>query len=43
MKTYIAFFRGINVGGHNKLPMKELAELLGGLGLSGVRTYIQSA
>jgi uncharacterized protein (DUF1697 family) len=42
MKTFIAFFRGINVGGHNKLPMKELTELLEGLGLSGVRTYIQS-
>ncbi len=24
MKTYIALFRGINVGGNNKLPMKEL-------------------
>ena len=42
MKTWIAFFRGINVGGNNKLPMKELAALLEGLGLSGVRTYIQS-
>jgi uncharacterized protein (DUF1697 family) len=42
MKTWIALFRGINVGGNNKLPMKELAALLEGLGLSGVRTYIQS-
>jgi len=42
MKTYIALFRGINVGGHNKMPMKELAALLEGLGLSGLRTYIQS-
>jgi uncharacterized protein (DUF1697 family) len=42
MKTYIALFRGINVGGHNKMPMKELSALLEGLGLSGVRTYIQS-
>jgi uncharacterized protein (DUF1697 family) len=42
MKTWIALFRGINVGGNNKLPMKELATLLEGLGLSGVRTYIQS-
>ncbi|MCR4304814.1 MAG: DUF1697 domain-containing protein [Gallionella sp.] len=23
MKTYIALFRGINVGGNNNLPMKE--------------------
>ena len=42
MKTWIALFRGINVGGNNKLPMKELASLLEGLGLSGVCTYIQS-
>lgn len=42
MKTCIALFRGINVGGHNKLPMMELTGLLEGLGLSGVRTYIQS-
>ena len=38
----IALFRGINVGGHNKLPMKELVRELEGLGLSDVRTYIQS-
>ncbi|MFH1817097.1 MAG: DUF1697 domain-containing protein [Pseudomonadota bacterium] len=42
MKTYIALFRGINVGGNNKLPMKELAVVLEGLGLQGVATYIQS-
>src|SRR5688572_29029675 len=42
MKTWIAFFRGINVGGNNKLPMKQLAALLEGLGLLEVRTYIQS-
>lgn len=42
MNTFIALFRGINVGGSNILPMKELASLLKGLGLSNVRTYIQS-
>ncbi|MEM9596273.1 MAG: DUF1697 domain-containing protein [Acidobacteriota bacterium] len=42
MKTYIALFRGINVGGKNRLPMKELVAVLGGLGLEDVRTYIQS-
>jgi len=42
MKTYIALFRGINVGGNNILPMKELVTLLQGLGYSGVKTYIQS-
>jgi uncharacterized protein (DUF1697 family) len=42
MNTWIAFFRGINVGGRNKLPMKELAATLAGLDLGEVRTYIQS-
>jgi uncharacterized protein (DUF1697 family) len=42
MKTYIALFRGINVGGNNALPMKELAAVLESLGLRGVKTYIQS-
>lgn len=42
MKTYIALLRGINVGGHNRLPMRELVELLEGLSLENIRTYIQS-
>ncbi len=42
MKTYIALFRGINVGGNNMLPMKELKELLEKEACSDVRTYIQS-
>jgi uncharacterized protein (DUF1697 family) len=42
MKTFIALFRGINVGGNNKLPMKELIAVLDGLGLEDIRTYIQS-
>ena len=42
MKTYIALFRGINVGGRNPLPMKDLAVLLESLGLQNVKTYIQS-
>ncbi len=42
MKTYIALFRGLNMGGHNRLPMKELIKILGKLGFSDVRTYIQS-
>lgn len=42
MTTYIALFRGINVGGKHLLPMKELALLLEDLGCNGVRTYIQS-
>ena len=42
MNTYIALLRGINVGGNNKLPMRELVSLLEGLGLQNVKTYIQS-
>lgn len=42
MKTYVALFRGINVGGKNPLPMKELAAVLEDLGAQGVQTYIQS-
>jgi uncharacterized protein (DUF1697 family) len=42
MKTYIALFRGINVGGNNMLPMKELAALLQSLGCQNVKTYIRS-
>lgn len=40
--TWIALLRGINVGGNNILPMKDLRDLLKGLGLQNVRTYIQS-
>jgi uncharacterized protein (DUF1697 family) len=42
LSTFIALLRGINVGGHNKIPMAGLRELAGALGWSGVRTYIQS-
>jgi uncharacterized protein (DUF1697 family) len=39
---YVALLRGINVGGNNKLPMKELAALFEKAGCSEVATYIQS-
>jgi len=42
MKTYVLLFRGINVGGRNILPMKELVELLEKYEYEQVRTYIQS-
>ena len=42
MDTYIALFRGINVGGNNILPMVELVLVLEELGLSNIKTYIQS-
>ncbi|MEU5389601.1 MULTISPECIES: DUF1697 domain-containing protein [Kitasatospora] len=41
METYIAFLRAINVGGRT-VKMDRLRELFAGLGLEGVRTYIQS-
>ena len=42
MNTMIALLRGINVGGHNKLPMPELVGTLAGLGFRNIETYIQS-
>ena len=42
MKPTIALFRGINVGSTRSLPMRELVELLAGLGLGKIQTYIQS-
>ena len=42
MSLWIGFFRGINVGGHNILPMKELKRMLEGMGSEQVLTYIQS-
>lgn len=42
MKTYIALLKGINVGGHKKVPMAELRELLSKADLKNVKTYIQS-
>jgi uncharacterized protein (DUF1697 family) len=40
--TYAALLRGINVSGHNRVPMADLRALLSGMGHSGVRTYLQS-
>lgn len=42
MKTYIALFRGINVGGSHMLSMKDLRLVLEKHGCVGVQTYIQS-
>ncbi|NLU76733.1 DUF1697 domain-containing protein [Streptomyces sp. HNM0575] len=42
MTTYAALLRGINVGGHKKVPMAELRDVMAGLGWTGVRTYLQS-
>jgi uncharacterized protein (DUF1697 family) len=42
MKTWIALLRGINVGGNNILPMKDLRQLLQREGFGEAKTYIQS-
>ena len=34
--------RGVNVGGHNRVPMSDLRDLLVDLGCSEVTTYLQS-
>ncbi|MFF4873389.1 DUF1697 domain-containing protein [Streptomyces sp. NPDC090109] len=41
-QTYAVLLRGINVGGHRKVPMAELRSLLEGLGHGNVRTHLQS-
>lgn len=42
MNRYIILLRGVNVGGKNLLPMKELKALLENSGFNNVTTYIQS-
>ncbi len=42
MKSQIALLRGINVGGKNVLPMKELVGIFRAMGCDKIRTYIQS-
>lgn len=42
MKKFILLFKGVNVGGNNLLPMKELVELLKQCDYQSVSSYIQS-
>ncbi len=42
MHIYAALLRGINVGGHNKLPMADLREICRSNGFHDAKTYIQS-
>jgi len=42
MQTYIAILRGINVSGHNKLPMADLKAMFVAMKFTDVVTYIQS-
>ena len=41
-QRWAALLRGVNVGGKNILPMKDLAQLVAGLGGTNVTTLIQS-
>jgi uncharacterized protein (DUF1697 family) len=42
MTIWVALFRGVNVGGHNLLPMKDLTATLEEIGCTRVKTYIRS-
>ena len=42
MARLVALLRGINVGGHKKVPMARLREVLDAAGFEDVRTYVQS-
>ncbi len=42
MAVWVALLRGINVGGHRKVPMAELRAACEAAGLEGVRSYIAS-
>jgi uncharacterized protein (DUF1697 family) len=42
MTSFVALLRAVNVSGQNRLPMAELRELLSGIGLRDVQTYVQS-
>jgi uncharacterized protein (DUF1697 family) len=42
MAIYVSLLRGVNVGGHRKVRMAKLTDLYSSLGLSNVRSYLQS-
>jgi len=42
MAVIVAMLRGVNVGGHNRVPMEELRKLCASLKLRGAQTYVQS-
>ncbi len=41
-KRFVAFLRGINVGGHHKVPMADLKQLLATLNFDNVGTILNS-
>jgi uncharacterized protein (DUF1697 family) len=40
--TYACLLRAVNVSGHRRMKMAQLRDLCASMGLSGVRTYLQS-
>jgi uncharacterized protein (DUF1697 family) len=42
MPTFVAFLRGINVGGNKTIPMKELAALFEEIGFRSIKTILNS-
>ena len=42
MSRYVAMLRGINLGAHKRISMKQLEALVAGLGYTDVTTYLQS-
>lgn len=42
LTAHVALLRGINVGGHNRLPMADLRAVASDLGWQGARTYLAS-
>ena len=42
MNTHIALLRGVNVGGHQKVPMTDLRALVAKLGFTDVRSLLHS-
>lgn len=42
MEQYVVLLRGVNVGGNNIVPMKDLKQALENAGFNQVATYIQS-
>jgi Protein of unknown function (DUF1697) len=42
MAVIVAMLRGVNVGGHNRVPMEELRKLCAPLKLREAQTYVQS-
>ncbi|HEX3612041.1 MAG TPA: DUF1697 domain-containing protein [Sporichthyaceae bacterium] len=42
MRSHVAFLRGVNVGGNNRVPMADLRELTEWLGHTAVATHVNS-